>query len=303
MNRKVKKIGKGILIGILLTIATLFTFVFVFLYFVFFGGPAKVTRDIKDYEEVLSNPYAQTGYIIFPEKIPEGVIETEFYNSFRDTWNSPTLQTYLTCVYDVQAYQKEIDRLEHTYKTYGDKKKTLLRDEKKKFQYPAYIAVENAGYKYEYALLTGKNQITYISTSFIDKENVKYSEDYLPYDFMTEEGRAFGSGYSIYYASVSSSMIDTDYTRDPVPEVRDGHLRMIGDDNFVVRVRLDEQGREIITECGLFSYNPETEEEKEILYDDLNGMQYKDMEVDREKKTVVVTYVDEGEEKTKEFFV
>ena len=147
MNRKVKKIGKGILIGILLTIATLFTFVFVFLYFVFFGGPAKVTRDIKDYEEVLSNPYAQTGYIIFPEKIPEGVIETEFYNSFRDTWNSPTLQTYLTCVYDVQAYQKEIDRLEHTYKTYGDKKKTLLRDEKKKFQYPAYIAVENAGYK------------------------------------------------------------------------------------------------------------------------------------------------------------
>ena len=42
---------------------------------------------------------------------------------------------------------------------------------------------------YEYALLTGENQITYISTSFIDKENVKFSEDYLPYDFMTEEGR------------------------------------------------------------------------------------------------------------------
>ena len=78
---------------------------------------------------------------------------------------------------------------------------------------------------------------------------------------------------------------------------------MIGDDNFVVRVRLDEQGREIITECVLFSYNPETEEEKEILYDDLNGMQYKDMEVDREKKIVVVTYVDEGEEKTKEFYI
>ena len=171
MNRKVKKIGKGILVGILLTIATLFTLVFVFLYFVFFGGPAKVTRDIKDYEEIISNPYAQTGYIVFPEKIPEGVIETEFYNSFRDTWNSPTLQTYLTCVYDMETYQKEIDRLEHTSKTYGDKKKELLRDEKKKFQYPAYIAVENAGYKYEYALLTGKNQITYISTSFIDKDN------------------------------------------------------------------------------------------------------------------------------------
>ena len=42
---------------------------------------------------------------------------------------------------------------------------------------------------YEYALLTGENQITYISTCFIDKENVKFSEDYLLYDFMTEEGR------------------------------------------------------------------------------------------------------------------
>ena len=96
-------------------------------------------------------------------------------------------------------------------------------------------------------------------------------------------------------------MIDTDYTRDPAPEVRDGHLRMIGDDSFIVRVRLDEQGREIITECALFSYAPETEEEKEILYDDLNGMQYKNMEVDRNQGTIVVIYIDGEEEKTKEF--
>lgn len=303
MNRKVKKIGKGILIGILLTIATLFTLVFVFLYFVFFGGPAKVTRDIKDYEEVLSNPYAQTGYIIFPEKIPEGVIETEFYNSFRDTWNSPTLQTYLTCVYDMETYQKEIDRLEHTSKTYGDKKKKLLRDEKKKFQYPAYIAVENAAHKYEYALLTGENQITYISTSFIDKENVKFSEDYLPYDFMTEEGRAFGSGYSIYYGKVLATMIDTDYTRDSNPEVRDAHMEIIGDNNFFVRVFVDEQGREIIDGCTQYYYNPKTEEDKEFTYDDLNGMEYKAMEADREKNMVIVIYMDDGEEKKREYLM
>ena len=92
------------------------------------------------------------------------------------------IKEFISCYY--------LWELEHTSKTYGDKKK--------KFQYPAYIAVENAAHKYEYALLTGENQITYISTSFIDKENVKFSEDYLPYDFMTEEGRAYGSGYSIY---------------------------------------------------------------------------------------------------------
>lgn len=301
VNRRVKKIGKGILIGIILTIVTLFAAVIVLFYIFFMGGPAKITRDINKYESVLSQPHIQTAYIVFPEKLPKGVLETEFYNYYRDTFGSPTLQTYLKCVYDDESYYKEIDRLENTSKTYGNNQKKLLRDEEKKFQYPAYIAVENAAHKYEYALLTGNNEITYICTCYIDREDVKFSKDYLPYDFMTEEGRAYGSGYSIYYASVSSSMIDIDYTRDPAPEVRDGHLRMIGDDSFIVRVRLDEQGREIITECALFSYAPETEEEKEILYDDLNGMQYKNMEVDRNQGTIVVIYIDGEEEKTKEF--
>ena len=125
------------------------------------GGPAKITRDIKEYEAVLMQPYIQTAYIVFPEKLPEGVLDTEFYNYYRDTFGSPTLQTYLKCVYDDQSYLKEIDRLENTSKTYGNKKKKLLRDEKKKFQYPAYVAVENATHRYEYALLTGENEITY----------------------------------------------------------------------------------------------------------------------------------------------
>lgn len=38
MNRKVKKIGKGILIGIILTIVTLFVAVIVLFYLFFLGG-------------------------------------------------------------------------------------------------------------------------------------------------------------------------------------------------------------------------------------------------------------------------
>ncbi len=300
MKRKMSKIAKGFLIGISLAGATLFTVVFVFIYLFLFGPPAKITKDIDKYESIFTQPYIQTGYIIFPEQIPDGTLETEFYNSYRDTFNSPTLQTYLKCTYDDNAYQKEIDRLENTSKTYGNKKKELLSDEKKKFKYPAYIAVENAAHKYEYALLTGENEIVYISTAYIYKDGVKFSEDYLPYDFMTEEGRAFGSGYSIYYASVSSSMIDTDYTRDPAPEVTDAHMRMLGDDSFYVRVRLDEQGREIITDCVFYTWQGESEEE--VLYDDLNGMQYKNMEVNRERKMFEVTYIDGSEEKTRQFF-
>lgn len=302
MKRKLQKMAKGFFIGMCLIGATMFVGLWVFLYLVFMGGPAKITTDLADYEEVLANPYVQTGYIVFPEKLPEGIEEAEFYNNFRDTIFSPTTQTYLKCKYDEQTYQQEIWRLENTSKTYGNRKMELLRDEKKKFQYPAYIAVENAAHKYEYALLTGEREIVYISTSYIDKEKIHFSETYLPYDFMTEEGREFGSGYSIYYSSVSTSTIHTDYSRDPMPEVTDGHSRMIDDDFFVVRVKLDSQGREIITECAFCLYEIEScEELEEVVYHELDGMEYKDLEVDYEKNIATVTYLDGEQECTYDF--
>ena len=48
---------------------------------------------------------------------------------------------------------------------------------------------------------------------------------------------------------------------------------------------------------------PKTEEDKEFTYDDLNGMEYKAMEADREKNMVIVTYLDDGEEKTREYLM
>ena len=64
--------------------------------------------------------------------------------------------------------------------------KKLLRDEQQKYPYPAFIAVENHGNSYEYALLSGENQITYIYT-------------------------LFGSGYSIYVRAQGSGAISYDY--------------------------------------------------------------------------------------------
>lgn len=299
MNRKTKRIIKGILIGAALTIVTLAVGLFVLVYFFFWGGPAKETRDIEDYEKVLSYPYIQTAYIVFPEELPEGTLETEFYSYYRDTFGSPTIQTYLKCVYDEETYKEEISRLENTSKKYANKEKRLLRDTEQKFQYPAYIAVENAAHRYEYALLTGDNEITYINTAWVEREHMKCPQEYLPYDFMTEEGREFGSGYSIYYSSVSSNAISTDYTRDPVTEVLDSHMEILDDIHFMVRVVLDEQGREIISDCLIYTVNDL--KVKEMLYDDLSGMEYKDMELDREQRKVYITYLDGGKEKIKEY--
>ena len=299
MNRKTKRILKGILIGAALTLVTLVVGLFVLVYLFFWGGPAKETRDIEDYEKVLNYPYIQTAYIVFPEELPEGTLETEFYSYYRDTFGSPTIQTYLKCVYDEETYKEEICRLENTSKKYANKEKRLLRDTEQKFQYPAYIAVENAAHRYEYALLTGDNEITYINTAWVEREHMKCPQEYLPYDFMTEEGREFGSGYSIYYSSVSSNAISTDYTRDPVTEVLDSHMEILDDIHFMVRVVLDEQGREIISDCLIYTVNDL--KVKEMLYDDLSGMEYKDMELDREQRKVYITYLDGGKEKIKEY--
>ncbi len=299
MNRKTKRILKGILIGAALTLVTLVVILFVLVYLFFWGGPAKETRDIEDYEKVLNYPYIQTAYIVFPEELPEGTLETEFYSYYRDTFGSPTIQTYLKCVYDEEAYKEEIRRLENTSKKYANKEKRLLRDTEQKFQYPAYIAVENAAHRYEYALLTGEHEITYINTAWVEREHMECPEEYLPYDFMTEEGREFGSGYSIYYSSVTSNAISTDYTRDPVIEVLDSHMEILDDIHFMVRVVLDEQGREIISDCLVYTVNDL--KVKEMLYDDLSGMEYKDMELDREQRKVYITYLDGGKEKIKEY--
>ena len=71
------------------------------------------------------------------------------------------------------------------------------------------------------------------------------------------------------------------------------------DIHFMVRVVLDEQGREIISDCLVYTVNDL--KVKEMLYDDLSGMEYKDMELDREQRKVYITYLDGGKEKIKEY--
>ena len=121
-------------------------------------------------------PYIQTGFISFPETIPESATDTDFYFSFKDTWDDPTCEVSLQCTYDEKDYLSEITRLENTKKIYGSEKRFLLRDEEGRFPYPVYIAIDANDYEYEYALLTGDRQITYIYTSFMEEEYLKKIE-------------------------------------------------------------------------------------------------------------------------------
>ncbi len=299
-----KKLWKGILIGAVLTFFTVFVLITVFLWLFFTGGPAKTTKDLKRYEEIFELSM-NSGLIIFPEHISDKAVQTDFYSYYRDMFGSPSYEIYLQCTYEPEEYQAEIERLENTYKKYAGTERRLLKDTEGKYNYPAYIAIENHHYSYEYALITGENQITYISVSGRDKEKVKFSKDYLPEDFMTEAGRNFTSGYSIYISSISSDHISYDTTRAQTVTVRDAHMEQIEDSYFVVHVELDEENREIITECNFEHYESQHDEEADItVYSELNGMIYKDLRLNEDRtKAIIVYYEDKEQKQEKEFVV
>ena len=98
-TNQTKKVIKWFIIGISLTVFTLFVAAFVFLYFMFFGGPAKISRNIETYESIFTEESIETGYLVFPEHIPENTLSTEYYHSYRLGLFDPTVETFLQCTF------------------------------------------------------------------------------------------------------------------------------------------------------------------------------------------------------------
>lgn len=300
LKYRMRKLIKGILVGILLTILTFMALVVLFMWWIT-GHPAQKTKNINKYEKMFENNGLTTGLIIFPEKIPEGTMDTEYSYRYYEVIGSPSYEIFLRCTYDIETYQKEKERLENISKQTGSRVLRLLLDEEGKYPYPAYIAIENFHHCYEYALLSGENEITYISTAYFGKDGVKFDKKYLPTDYMTDVGRSYTSGYNIYATSISTTAINFDYSRNEVSEILDGHARFVEHGMFMVRTKLDEQDREIITDC-IFGYvneeNPKEEEKEDIVYHDIDGYVYKYVELSEERTHAIVTYLDGSEEKT-----
>ena len=189
----------GFLVVCLLTIITLTILFFTLL---FTGGPAKRSKDIADYPEILMEASnMRTGFFVLPDKITEEMSDITFDYYYKDTLFDPTISVFLQATYEEEQYKEEIDRLQNLEKNQSDGSKKLLRDDLNRYPYPAFIAVENHNQSYEYALLSGENQITYIYTMFFSKEDIRFDKSYLPIDFMTAEENEFGSVYSIYIKS------------------------------------------------------------------------------------------------------
>lgn len=181
------KVLIGMIIGVGISLITLCT-VAIILFFIFIsGGSAEIVKDSNKYEETIAGyNNLKSGLITFPEKIPQSARDIDFYSYYREPLGAPIVEIFLQCTYNEEDYYAELQRLEHAQKTFknGTKVTNLMKEEEGRYPYTAYIAIDGFGNSYEYAILTGERQITYIHTAYKESGNLKkISTSFLPSDF------------------------------------------------------------------------------------------------------------------------
>lgn len=302
----------GLILGVLAGILIIVGLITLAIFIVAFGGLPEITTDIAKYEETMTKySNVQTGFITFPETIPDSATDVDFYFFYQDTFDEPTCEVFLQCTYDEADYRAEVERLENTKKQYGSTERYLMKDEER-FQYPAYIANDGHCWEFEHALLTGEREITYIFTAVFNKVALhKVDDKYLPSDYAAKLGTTEGlwDHYTIYLIGrdviVGTESWSYDFTRDSVVAVEEFHSVSVDYNYFRVCTWLDEADNEIIQYCEYSYYESEEVAQstlpESIEYEELKGYQYKSLELNEDKTIAIVTYYDGEEEKTWEY--
>lgn len=310
-NQK-RKLGIGIALGVIISVITLVALFIIFILLVAFGGPADISEDLAEYEERLYKyDNMRTALIVFPDKIAEGVQDSDYYFYYQDTFNSPTVEVYLKCTYDEEGYEKERKRLEEIKKQYGSREAKLLQP-KEGYPYPAYVAVDGDLYTYEYALLTGERQVVYIAVSFKKSSQLKkVPTEYLPTEYNQRMSSMYkGEAHNIYWSksiTFEGDVIGDSYdcTREPVAEVAEYFHVDVDYNLFGVKTCLNEKDEKIIEYCYSWHYDSERASFEELprvtQFDDLAGYEYADIKLSEDQKTVTVSYYDGEKIKSREY--
>ncbi len=294
------KFASGVLAGAVTTMVLIVAGLGVLMLMLLFGGDTTESTDISMYEN-MSDYYIHSGFMAFPETIPESAENVDFYFYHWDSFNSPTCEVFLQCDYSKEDYEAEINRLENTSKSYGKQKKAL-RKEKGQFHYPAYVAVYNHCGEYEYALLTGENQITYVYTAYRTKEEVSFDDKYFHIDNEETMKTSDLNGYSIYLLWTDEWCMDYDYTRQAVVPVTKTHGEQTADKNsyFYVKTEVKEDDKEYITNCEYYYWESMRDSEPDITtYSDIEGCEYVSFQLNEEKTEAQVTYRNQDGEECK----
>ena len=228
-KENIKKVMKGITLGIGVSVFTILIILVVFIILFFVGGPVEVTKGAQNYESTMKKytkeapGQVHTGFFSFPETIPTSAFtdgkEPSFYFSYKDTWDDPTCEVYLECEYSAEEYEKEIQRLNDTVyidKDYPQNERKLIYEDGNRFEKPVFIAIDKSNHSYEYAMVLGDNKIAYIYTSFKTnpKKIKKIPHEYLPANYEESlKNVKFGDGFNVYEVSKGEDFIVLDYER------------------------------------------------------------------------------------------
>lgn len=279
-----------------------------------YGGTPEISTDITAYETNRTNhPNIHSGFIVFPEHLICEESDADYYFFYQDTWDDPTCEIYLTCSYTDEEYAAEIDRLSNIRKQYGTIIREIEYDDSGRFPYPAYIAIDGHADAYEYALLSGEHEITYVYISYMNRDKLHIDTGLLPSDYDQAMNLSYeqylSKRFSIYLSEINYNSQGNpeswnyDYTREENVQLLEYEYVSMNDyDYFQVEMIMDENDEPIINRCimttfpnrheALYGTGDITE------YTELHGYLYKDLTIDEASRTITVTYEEEGTIKT-----
>ncbi len=216
-NSKKEKIIIGIVVGSLTLFLLVCIFMGIYAYLFHPDEEVLVTQDVGDYSLIYERDIP-SGLIIFPKEVTQQAVNAEFDFYYEETWFKPRVSIFLQVDYTPEEYLAEVERLEKVKKVYEDWESVLLRDENETYPYPVYIAIENHDYTYEYVLLSGENQITYVYITHLDRGEMRFDERYLSSDFRygaPEDEKQIYYGYSLYISEIDKKhgFIGYDYDK------------------------------------------------------------------------------------------
>ncbi len=312
---KKQQMGIGLVLGIIAGVIILVTIIGLIIVKLLLGENT-VIKDVDRYEEALTlytdNLEYHTGLMTFPETIPDSATDIDFYCLDHTMLFGSSGEFFLQCNYDAADYQAEVTRLQNIYKQYGSVKRPILYNDDN-FNYPAYVAIDGSWGHYEYALLSGEHQITYVYTWGIYGKSKYIQAEYLPLESVNgykQSQEEFGENYSIYLIKKNIDLENAvsytyDNTRDYFVKVEKNHYEKVDYNGFYVKTYLDETDTEIIQNCFYLYYKDEYDSHvglpEEILFEELQGYEFKSLELNEDKTIAIVTYFDDGEEKIKEY--
>ena len=234
---------------------------------------------------------------IFPDSLLESAQNIKYYYGSVESILGNDYQIYLECNYSESDYVKETERLSKITETYLNRTHSI-RFNTDTFICPSYVAILGNNQTYEYALIfSNEKKIVYIFTQFMDLNDIVFNKQYLPSNFMEGDSE---HGFSIYTFKYDDVYI---VNRRNSSNVFNKHIVSNGKYNFYVFTE-EKNKKEIIYRIVIDNMlSSDSKAFKEWTLDkyigkELINMEFNDLKLSPDNKTVIVTYIKDANLKT-----